>query len=106
MSNIGKTIKITGDVTGSEDLIVEGQIEGGVQLPKNRIVVSDSGSVDGDLNVASVEVRGRFNGRIVASQTVTLGQTAKAEGSILSPSIEMADGAGFRGAVETRSDKA
>jgi cytoskeletal protein CcmA (bactofilin family) len=105
MSNIGKTIKITGDIAGSEDLIVEGKIEGEVQLPGNRIVLSEAGSIHGDLHVASVEVRGRFNGRIVASETVTLGSTAKAEGSILSPSIEMADGAGFRGAVETRSGK-
>jgi cytoskeletal protein CcmA (bactofilin family) len=105
MSNIGKTIKITGDVAGSEDLVVDGQIEGEVQLPDNRIVVSEAGSIQGDLHVASVEVRGKFNGRIVASGTVTLGPTAKAEGSILSPSIEMADGAGFRGAVETRTEK-
>jgi cytoskeletal protein CcmA (bactofilin family) len=105
MSNIGKTIKITGDIAGSEDLIVEGKIEGEVQLPGNRILLSEAGSIHGDLHVASVEVRGRFNGRIVASETVTLGSTAKAEGSILSPSIEMADGAGFRGAVETRSGK-
>ena len=104
MSQIGKTIKIVGDVVGAEDLVVHGRIEGQVELPHNRILVAESGTVEGDLNVAAVEVKGAFNGRIVATETVSLGQTARAEGSIVSPSVSMADGAGFRGALETRKD--
>ena len=102
MSSIGKSIKIVGDVSGGEDLVVHGRIEGEVQLPDHRVVVAEEGVIEGDLNVASVDMKGSFNGRIVASQTVRLGATARAEGSISSPSVSMADGAGFRGALETK----
>ena len=102
MSTIGKTIKIVGDVAGSEDLVIQGRIEGAVQLPSHRFVVDEGASVEGDLSVASVEIKGEFNGRIVASERAELGNTANAQGSILTPSLGMADGAFFRGAVDTK----
>mgnify|MGYP001192164607 CR=1 FL=1 len=102
MSIIGKTIKIVGDVVGAEDLEIQGRIEGAVQLPSHRFVVAEGASVEGDLSVASVAINGDFNGRIVASERAELGKTANAQGSILTPTLEMADGAFFRGAVDTK----
>ena len=65
------------------------------------MVVTAGALVEGDLRVASVEIRGEFNGQIVASKVAQLGRTANAKGSILAPQIAMADGAAFKGAVET-----
>ena len=101
MATISKTIKIDGDVFGAEDLEVQGRIEGTVDLPEHRVVVTAGASVEGDLRVASVEIRGEFNGQIVASKVAQLGHTANARGSILAPQIVMADGAAFKGVVET-----
>ena len=101
MATIGKTIKINGDVFGSEDLEVQGKIEGTVELPEHRVVVTAGASIEGDLRVASVEIRGEFNGRIIASKIAHLGRTANAKGSIETPQIAIADGAAFKGAVET-----
>ncbi len=101
MATIGKTIKINGDVFGSEDLEVQGQIEGTVEFPDHRVVVAAGASIEGDLRVASVEIRGEFNGRIIASKVAQLGSTATAKGSIVTPQIAMADGAAFKGTVET-----
>ncbi len=104
MATIGKTIKINGDVFGAEDLEVQGHIEGSVQLPEHRVVVAAGASIEGDLRVASVEIRGEFEGRIIASKVAQLGRTAKAKGSILAPQIVMADGAAFKGVVETADE--
>ena len=101
MATIGKTIKIDGDVFGSEDLEFQGRIEGTVEVPEHRVVVTAGASIEGDLRVASVEIRGNFDGRIVASKVAELGRTANARGSILAPQIVMADGAAFKGVVET-----
>ena len=103
MSTIGKTIKIVGDVSGAEDLVVEGQVQGEIKLPEHRIVVAEGAAVEGDLSVASVVIGGHFNGRIVAGRDVSLASTAKAEGSIVTPVVKMDDGAGFRGSLETRA---
>ena len=100
MATIGKTIKITGDVLGSEDLDVQGRIQGTVEFPEHLVVITAGASIEGELRVASVEIRGEFKGQISASKIVQLGRTANARGSIVTPRIAIADGAKFKGTVE------
>ena len=85
MSTIGKTIKIVGDVVGEEDLVIQGRIEGAVQLLSHRFIVDEGASVEGDLTVASVEIKGQFNGRIVATESAELGKPPTLKAVFLPP---------------------
>ena len=82
------------------NLVVEGQIEGTVQVLKNQVVVD--GTVLGDLYVAAAQINGRVIGSIIATESVGLGATAVCEGNMVAPQISLTDGARFKGSIETR----
>ncbi len=103
MATIGKTIKILGDVSGAQDLVVEGQIEGTVQFRNNRVVIAAEGTVKGDLFVANAEVNGHLTGNIIATEGVQLGKSAVTDGKIFAPKIALADGGRFNGLIETKA---
>ncbi len=105
MATIGKTIRITGDVTGAEDLVIEGKIEGIVRVCQNRVVIAADGAVRGDLHVASVQINGRFEGNVFATEGVELGESSVAKGSISSPRVAMANGGTFNGSIDTTGVK-
>ncbi len=96
---IGKGIYIKGDVTGAEDLIVEGGIEGTINL-KNHLVIGQSGVVLADVQSDTVTVYGEVRGNISATTRIEVNETARVVGDLKAPSIYLADGARFRGQVE------
>ena len=86
------------------DLALRTPLAALVALAALTTLAAAGASIEGDLHVASVEIRGEFEGRIIASKVAQLGRTAKAKGSILAPQIVMADGAAFKGVVETADE--
>ena len=85
MAIIGKTIQIQGDVTGAEDLVIEGEVEGTVEVFQHQVVIASEGVVRGDLHVASVQINGCFKGNVFATERVELGESSAAEGSVSFP---------------------
>lgn len=96
---IGSKITIRGQVSGSQDLVVEGRIEGRVSL-ENRLIVQESGSVEADLEVVDAEVLGEVRGDVVASRTAVLHPSARVVGNIRAPRVVIEDGARFSGSIE------
>src|SRR5436305_716381 len=110
---IGGRITIRGQVSGNQDLVVEGRIEGRVALD-NRFTVEESGVVEADLEVADAALTGEVRGDLVASRSAVLHPTgnvlarervelradAKVVGDVKSPRIVIADGASFKGNVD------
>jgi len=96
---IGKNITIRGNLTGAEDLVVEGRIEGTVTL-SNHLTVQSSGTVEADLDVEDLTVNGAVHGEIRASRSVSINADAKVVGNIRAPRIIIEDGARFQGRVE------
>ena len=96
---IGSSIVIDGEITGGEDLVVQGTVKGRISL-KERLVVEGSGVIEADIETALVEVAGQVTGNIVASEKVELKSDCKVVGDIRSPRILIADGAVFRGSVD------
>src|SRR5438067_9004076 len=94
---IGSKITIRGQVSGSQDLVVEGRIEGRVAL-ENRLTVEESGSVEADLEVADAAVRGEVKGDLVASRPAVLHPTARVVGNIRAPRLGIEEGARLSGA--------
>ncbi|HWB81294.1 MAG TPA: polymer-forming cytoskeletal protein [Nannocystaceae bacterium] len=96
---LGPQITVRGSLSGEEDLVVEGRLEGSVALA-GHLVVAQGGVVEADLDVASVEVHGEVRGDIVASRSITIERGAQVAGNVRAPRVIIHDGARFDGAVE------
>jgi cytoskeletal protein CcmA (bactofilin family) len=96
---IGKTIKIKGEITADEDLVVDGQVEGKISLTKD-LIVGKSGQINANVQAQSVTLGGRFKGDIHARDRVALESTAFLEGNVAAPRLSISDGAYFKGSVD------
>jgi cytoskeletal protein CcmA (bactofilin family) len=99
-ARIGKSIVICGEVRGSEDLIVDGRVEGTVTLTDGRLTIGQSANVAADLAAKDVLVMGRVQGNIVASGRVELRAGCNVEGDISALRLAVEDNAVFRGKVD------
>ncbi len=99
-ARIGKTIVICGEVKGKEDLIVDGRVEGTVNLADNRLTVGPSADVAADITARDVLVLGRVQGNIVASGRVELRAGCNLAGDIRALRLAVEDNAVFRGKVD------
>lgn len=99
-ARIGKTVVICGEVKGSEDLIVDGRVEGTVNLSENRLTIGPNANVAADLTARDVLVMGRVQGNIVATGRVELRAGCNLEGDIRALRLAVEDNAVFRGKVD------
>jgi len=97
---IGPRIKIKGDVTGEENLIIEGQIDGSVKLKQYRVDVGPSGTVNADIDAKVVKVDGTVKGDIEAAEMATISRTGNVRGNIKAPRMTLEDGAKFKGSID------
>ena len=102
---IGPSITIHGDVTGEEDLVVDGVIEGTVNLKENNLVVSENGKVTANVNARIIRVDGEVKGELRATEQVSISPTGKVSGDIRAPRVVLEDGCQFKGSVDMESDK-
>ena len=96
---IGKSITIRGEVSGDHDLIVDGRLEGKVNVTKG-FAVGKNGIVEADVRAHGVTVAGQFKGNIIAVQRVEIDGGAKVEGDLMAPRLSISDGAYFKGSVD------
>jgi cytoskeletal protein CcmA (bactofilin family) len=99
-ATIGRSITIRGDVSGDEDLMIQGRIEGSVQLGKHHVTVGPEGRVKANISGRSVTVEGEVKGDLHGDEQVALRPTARVEGDIVSPRVVLDDGASFRGSID------
>jgi len=97
---VGPKTRILGDVTASEDLLIEGQIEGKVTLPAHRLVIASTANLKADVFAREIAIAGVASGTFTASERVEIQAGATVDGRIVSPRIALADGAVFNGRVE------
>ena len=99
-ARIGKTIVICGEVKGSEDLIVDGRVEGTVNLAESRLTIGPNANVAADLSAKDVLILGHVQGNVVASGRVELRAGCSVEGDIRALRLAVEDNAVFRGKVD------
>lgn len=99
-ARIGKTIVICGEVKGSEDLIVDGRVEGTISLSESRLTIGPSANVAADLSARDVLILGHVQGNVVASGRVELRAGCMVEGDIRALRLAVEDNAVFRGKVD------
>jgi len=100
-ASIGQGIRIKGEITGSEDLIVDGPVEGKLQLTNGSLTVGPNGTVKADITAREVIVRGRVEGKILGRDRVQLSATGNVTGEVQTQRLAIEDGAVLRGKVET-----
>jgi cytoskeletal protein CcmA (bactofilin family) len=96
---IGSSIVIDGEISGEEDLVIQGTVKGKIVLKEN-LLVENSGVVEADIQTTNVTISGQVTGNIQASQKVELRADGRMVGDIKSPRILIADGATFKGNVD------
>lgn len=97
---IGKTISIKGDITGEENLVIEGTVDGTVQLKGNDLTVGQSGRVTANLRANVVRIDGEVKGDIVGVEKVVITKTGRVHGNIVGPRVTLEDGAKFKGSID------
>jgi cytoskeletal protein CcmA (bactofilin family) len=97
---IGKSVVIKGELTGSEDLFMDGQIEGTITLTNSRLTIGPNATVHADIHVQDVIIFGKVDGNIKATGTIDLRQSAVVTGDILAGRLAIEESAMIKGRVE------
>ena len=102
---IGSRVKIVGDLSGDEDVLVNGRLEGKIRVDR-KVVVSAGAEVEGDVQAKSVIIGGKVHGQVMASERAELLPSGRVQGNVHSPRIVMAEGAQIQGRVVMPNDAA
>ena len=104
--NIGKSVVIKGELSGSEDLTIEGHVEGKIELKDNVLTIGPNGRIKAAVFAKAVIVLGEVHGNIAASEKVDIRDGGSVDGDIVSPKVAIAEGAHFRGSVDMQKKPA
>lgn len=100
-ATIGKSLIVKGHIRGQEDLVIDGRLEGDVDLPENRLTVGVTGQVQGSVKAREIVVLGTVQGNLEASERVEIKKNAKVIGDLKAQRPVIEDEAYFKGNVET-----
>src|SRR3954462_6163268 len=98
--NIGKSVVIKGELNGSEDLTIEGHVEGKIELKDHVLTIGPNGKIKAQVFAKAVIVLGEVNGNVTATEKVDIRDGGSVDGDIISPRVAIAEGAHFRGSVD------
>ena len=100
MANIGKSISIRGDLTGNEDMVIEGNVEGKVDLPNSQLTIGANGHVKAEIHAKGVVIVGHVIGNVFGLERVEIQSTGRVEGDVAAPKLVVAEGAQLNGAIQ------
>jgi cytoskeletal protein CcmA (bactofilin family) len=98
--NIGKSVVIKGELNGSEDLTIEGHVEGKIELKDHVLTIGPNGKIKAEVYAKAVIVLGEVHGNVLATEKVDIRDGGSVDGDIVSPRVAIAEGAHFRGSVD------
>lgn len=99
-ATIGPSIRIKGELTGEENLVIEGSVEGTIHLEKNDLTIGANGRIKADIHAKGVIVEGELQGDIVGTEKVIIRRSGNMRGNIVAPRVTLEDGAMFKGSIE------
>jgi len=97
---IGQSIHFKGELTGNEDLMIDGVVEGKIDLKEHHLTIGKNGRIKADLRAKSITIQGEVTGQIIADEKVDIQVTGRLQGDIIAPRLSIADGAHFKGSVD------
>jgi cytoskeletal protein CcmA (bactofilin family) len=104
-AHIGKSVKITGELSGSEDLYVDGQVEGTINLLQNSLTVGPNGQLRADIHAKGIVVQGKVEGNIEAFERAELTKSAIVVGDVATQRMVVEEGAYLKGKVDMQAEK-
>ena len=105
-ARIGQSVQIKGEIAGSEDLFIDGKVEGTIQLEGNSLTIGPNGHVHANVSATTVTVQGNLEGNVRATDRAELKKSALVTGDIVAGRIAIEDGAYFKGSLEIRREEA
>ncbi len=100
MVNIGKSVIIKGELSGSEDLTIEGAVDGKIELRQNVLTIGPNGKIKAQVFAKAVIVQGEVHGNITATEKVDIRESGSVDGDVVAPRVAISDGAHFRGSID------
>jgi len=100
MAVIGSSIQIDGDLRGDEDLRIEGNVTGTVELKNSVLTIGKEGKVTAGVYAKSIAVDGEIKGDLYATERVSVHVNARVQGNIIAPKVSIEEGAHFKGSIE------
>lgn len=104
-ATIGSSIDIKGDLSGEEDLLVEGKVEGKIILKKNTVTIGKSGRVKADVHGSSIHVDGRVRGNLYGDKEIIIRASGNVEGNLVAPRVTLENGSQFKGSIDMEPRK-
>jgi cytoskeletal protein CcmA (bactofilin family) len=97
---IGPSIEIKGNLSGGEDLLIEGRVEGKIELPQYSITIGTNGRIKADIRGRSLIVMGEVEGNLYGAEQIVLRQSSTVTGNLVAPRVSLEDGANFKGSID------
>jgi cytoskeletal protein CcmA (bactofilin family) len=99
-ATIGSTISINGDLSGEEDLLIEGKLEGKIECRSHSITIGKGGRIKGDIYGKIITVEGNVEGNLYGDEQLSVRQSGTVRGNIIAPRVVLEDGANFKGSID------
>jgi cytoskeletal protein CcmA (bactofilin family) len=105
VGHIGKSVVLRGELTGSEDLYLDGEVEGNINLRDHKLVIGPNGKIKATISARDVIVHGKVEGNINSTERVELKRACSLTGDVTTQRIVIEDGAFFKGAIDIKEQK-
>ncbi len=102
---IGRALRIEGRIVSEENLTIDGQIEGTIEVGEHTLTIGSGATVKADLSAKTITISGSVNGNLTATEGIDLRSSASVMGDIITPRLTMADGAVVKGKVQAGKKK-
>lgn len=103
-AHIGKSVLIKGELSGSEDLYFDGEVEGSIDLGAHSLTIGPNGRIRANVRAKHVVVNGKVDGNISGSERVELRRSALMVGDIVTQRVVVEDGAFFKGQIDIQRE--
>ncbi len=99
-ATIGPSIQISGDVTGNEDVRIEGRVEGTIKLSDNVLTVGKEGQINATVTARAIFVEGKVEGDLKSDERIVIKSSGNVRGKIVAPRVTLEDGCKFKGSID------
>ena len=99
-ATIGQSVQIKGELSGQEDLIIDGKIDGKILVHDHNLTIGPNGHINAEVHAKSVQVNGEIKGNITADDKVEISPSGSVLGDITAPRVALADGSSFKGSID------
>jgi cytoskeletal protein CcmA (bactofilin family) len=97
---IGHTILIKGDLSGDEDLVIDGRVEGSIQFPRHSVTIGKNGTIKADIYGKTITVEGTVEGNLHGEEQLIVRHSGTVHGNIIAPRVALEDGSNFKGNID------